>query len=306
MKLVAWQQGLPLADPETANRLYLERLETELAASGSVNQAVLLGMDGVYDARGEMDDGLTDFMVPNDCVFQAVEGRPRLLPGASINPRRKDAVDELERCAAKGAVLVKVLPNSQIFDPSSPRFKPFYRAMAKLKIPLLSHVGYEFSLIGQDQSVGDPERLVPALEEGVTVIAAHGCSFGLFLYEKHFKTMLRLVDRYENFYVDTSALTLPNRVGALLKIRRHPELFERLIFGTDYPLPCFSYPCLANLSLGKWLKAHRANNRFDRHHDVLKALGVSCGKDFARLKACVEYRAFLPDAGHRDRPGFET
>jgi predicted TIM-barrel fold metal-dependent hydrolase len=282
-RFIAWKQGLPLQDPETANRIFLERLKAELAASRSVKAAVLLGMDGSYDPSGRLDEAHTDFLVSNDAVFSACAAQTALLPGVSINPARRDAVEELERCAARGAVLVKVLPNAQVFNPAEKRYLPFYRAMARLRLPLLSHIGYEFSLIGQDQSVGDPDRLVPALEEGVTVIAAHGCSHGIFFPEKHFQTMLDLVRRYPRFYADTSALTLPNRFGALLKIARHPELFERLVFGTDYPLPVFAFPALVGLHPAGYLQALRARNRFDRQAAVLDALGVRHGLDFSTL-----------------------
>jgi len=139
---------------------------------------------GVYDGAGRLDEGRTDFLIFNDHVFAVTRGSARLLPGVSVNPSRRDALDELERCAERGAVLVKVLPNTQAFDPADRRFLPFYAALARLRLPLLSHVGYEFSIIGQDQSVGDPGRLRAALDEGVTVIAAHGCSSGLFFRER--------------------------------------------------------------------------------------------------------------------------
>ena len=282
LKLVARRLHLPLDDPREANRRYLEVLENELAASTEVSHAVLLAMDGVYDARGELDEARTDFLISNDAALEASKNSSRLLAGASINPARRDAIEELDRCAEAGAVLVKVLPNAQAFDPSDDRFRPFWRRLAEVKLPLLSHVGYEFSLIGQDQSVGDPARLVPALEEGVTVIAAHGCSFGLFFYEKHFGTMRRLVAQYRNFYVDTSALTLPNRVGALLRLRHHPELFDRLIFGTDYPLPSFAYPSLA-ASFASWRRTRRQKNPFDRQAKVLEALGIALRPDAIRF-----------------------
>jgi predicted TIM-barrel fold metal-dependent hydrolase len=260
-----------------ANRRYVEALERELSASTLVGRAVLLGLDGVYDSAGSLDESRTDFLVSNDHVFAVARGSPRLLPGVSVNPARRDAVDELERCAAKGAVLVKVLPNSQAFDPADRRFLPFYAALARLRLPLLSHVGYEFSLIGQDQSVGDPARLRTALDEGVTVIAAHGCSSGLFFRERHFPTMLDLTRRYPNFYVDTSALTIPNRIGALFRLSRHPEIHDRLVFGTDYPLPVLAYPCLAVLDARGYRRARTVMNRFDRQAVILERLGVSCG-----------------------------
>lgn len=37
-------------------------------------------------------------------------------------------------------------------------------------------------------------------------------------------------------------ISLSNRLGMLLKIRRHPEIFDRLLFGTDYPLSVFHFP----------------------------------------------------------------
>ncbi|MBI5210819.1 MAG: amidohydrolase family protein [Elusimicrobia bacterium] len=283
-RLICRMQGLSPSDPEGSNRRYVENLLAELAASRHVDKAVLLGMDGVYGADGRLDEGATEFLISNDCVFDACAGRERLLPGPSINPARRDAVDELERCAAKGAVLVKVLPNAQGFDPAEPRFRPFYKALARLGIPLLGHVGHEFSLVGRDQSVGDLGRLVAALEEGVTVIAAHGCSSGLVVVERHLPLMLDLVRRFEDFFVDTSALTLPNRVGALFRLARHPEVFERLLFGTDYPLHVFAYPCLGALAAKGYVRALTAATRFDRQFEVLAAVGVRLTTDFESLR----------------------
>jgi hypothetical protein len=275
-RFLAWTQGLPMEDPETANRRYVENLGRELEASTRVGHAVLLGMDGAYDSSGALDESRTDFLVSNDHVFAVASGSERFLPGVSVNPARRDALDELERCAESGAALVKVLPNTQAFDPADRRFLPFYAALARLRLPLLSHVGYEFSLIGRDQSVGDPGRLRAALDQGAMVIAAHGCSSGLFLREPHFPTMLDLARRYPNFYVDTSALTIPNRVGALYRLRRHPEMFERLVFGTDYPLPVWAYPCLGVLDWQGYGQAKTAMNRFDRQAVILDRLGVRC------------------------------
>lgn len=280
---VAWLMGLPLDDPGRANRLYLEKLIGELGQSTRVGKAVLLGMDGSYDAAGRLDEAATHFLIPNDLVFQAAASDPRLLPGVSINPARRDALDELERCAAKGAVLVKVLPNAQGFDPSDPRHLPFYLELARLGLPLLSHVGWEFSLIGKDQTLGGPERLMAPLEAGATVIAAHGCSEGLFFSEPHFETMRDLVRRYPNFYVDVSALTLPNRGGMLYRLRRCPELFDRLLFGSDFPLPCLAWPLLGLGDWGGYRTARAAPSRFDRQALVLERLGITPRKDFLDL-----------------------
>jgi len=270
-RYLAWRQGFDLSLPRAANSAYVEKLRAQLQRSQKVAKAVLLAMDGVYDERGELDLTRTEFLISNRYVLEvAREHSDYFLPGVSINPQRRDALEELERCVEQGAALVKVLPNTQCFDPSDRRYVPFYRALAKHRIPLLSHVGYEFSLIGRDQAAGDPKKLQLALEEGACVIAAHACSYGLFFPEPYFKVLEEFAIRYARFYADTSALTLPNRFRTLFLLRRHPELHGRLIFGTDYPLPIYSYPAMGK-SYGK---ARRAASQFDRQALVLETLGI--------------------------------
>jgi hypothetical protein len=280
---LARRLGLWGGDAAAANRQYVERLESELAASRHVRRAVLLALDGVYDERGELARDRTDFMISNDYLFEATRGRERLLAGASINPRRRDALEELERCAARGAVLVKVLPNVQGFDPADRRFKDFYRALARLKLPLLSHVGWEFTLFAAEQSFGDPRRLALPLEEGVTVIAAHGCSAGLVTYGRNRAVLLEWAKRFPNFYVDTSALTLPSRVGALFQLAALGELADRLLFGTDYPLPVLCYPCLGAGAIRAYARARRNRNPFDRQWEVLRAVGLPPERDLPAI-----------------------
>jgi predicted TIM-barrel fold metal-dependent hydrolase len=256
----------------------VENLLQELQASQFVEKAVLLGMDGVYDQTGQLDREATHFLISNDYVLHMVKAYPhQFLAGVSINPQRRDAVDELHRCAEAGATLVKVLPNSQQFDPANPDYTRVYRTMAQLKIPLLSHVGYEFSLIGKDQSLGDPHRLRLPLEEGVTVIAAHACSYGLMVYEKFHPTFLNFVNTYPNFYADISALTLPNRFKMLLLLRKHPEVHHRLLFGTDYPLSVFKFPAWGRISSKELATTLKTTNRFDRQYHVCKSLGLGFG-----------------------------
>ena len=275
-KFLLWKQGLSALTPGAANKKYVDNLLEELRGSQYVGQVVLLGMDGVYDREGRLDYQSTEFLVSNDYVLTTTQTYPNeFLAGVSINPQRRDALDELHRCAEAGATLVKILPNTQQFNPANQEFKPFYRALAKLRIPLLSHVGYEFSLISRDQTLGDPNRLRLALDEGTTVIAAHACSSGLVLYEKFHPTFLDFVNRYPNFYADISALTQPNRFKMLLLLRQHPEVHHRLLFGTDYPLPVFHLPAWGRVGLSSLKQIMRTTNRFDRQFQICRTLGLS-------------------------------
>src|SRR2546425_8423844 len=81
--------------------------------------------------------------VSNDYVLRIAHAYPdRLWPGVSINPQRRDAIEELDRCVEAGAKLVKVLPNTQGVDPANPRDLPFYKRLARHKISFLRHVRY--------------------------------------------------------------------------------------------------------------------------------------------------------------------
>lgn len=274
-RFLLWKHGLSAKRPREANEKYVDDLLTELRASRYVQKAVLLGMDGVYGQDGRLDGARTDFLISNDYVLKTAQAHPHeFLAGVSINPQRRDAVEEVHRCADGGATLVKVLPNAQQFDPADRRYQPFYRALAGRTLPLLSHVGYEFSLMGRDQSAGDPARLRLALEEGVTVIAAHACSYGLMLYEKFIPTLHDFVRRYPHFYADISALTLPNRFRMLLHLRRHPEIHPRLLFGTDYPLSVLHFAAWGRVGLGALRRMIRTKNRFDRQVAVCEGLGL--------------------------------
>ena len=283
-RFLIWKQGLSLEKPAASNQKYVANLLSELRASRHVGRVVLLGMDGVYDAAGKLDAQATEFLISNDYVLRvAADYSEDFWPAVSVNPQRRDAIDELQRCAERGARMVKWLPNAQHFDPGDRHYIPFYRELARLGLPLLSHVGYEFSLVGKDQSVGDPGKLRVALDEGATVIAAHGCSHGLVFWEKFYATFLDLAHSYKNFYSDISALSLPNRLGMLLRLRRHPDLHHRLVFGTDYPLPVFRWAAYGKMSLPT-LKETKTTNRFDRQYALCKGLGV----DFGSLDAIVE------------------
>jgi hypothetical protein len=273
-RFLIWQQGLDLNEAEKSNEKYIANLLAELRGSLHVGRAVLLGIDGVYNSAGKVDHQATEFLISNDYVLKLARTYPNeFWAGVSVNPERAGAVEELQRCAEAGAKLVKWLPNAQHFDPGDRRHIPFYREMARLGLPLLSHTGYEFSLIGKDQSCGNPEKLRVALDEGVTVIAAHGCSHGLLFWEKFYPTFLDLAHSYPNFYSDISALSLPNRLGMLFRLRRHPDLHHRLLFGTDYPLPVFRWACYGRVGW-QGMKDLGTKNRFDRQYSLCTQLGI--------------------------------
>jgi len=275
VKMVIWKLGLKGKTPKEVNESYIDKLSRDVNQSKAVQKVVLLALDGIYDEKGNLDEKNTHMLISNDTVLGASRRHPDIfLPGASVNPQRQGATEELHRVIEKGAKLIKVLPNSQNFDPLNKKYIPFFRILAELKIPLLSHIGYEFSVTAGNQSYGKPNRLVLALEEGVNVIAAHAGSSGIFVQKSFYQSFMALIEKYPNLYADTSALTLPNRARMVYKLRRHPELTQRFLFGSDYPLSAYATPFLGSLSPMKQLRLWRTKNIFDKQAEILETMGI--------------------------------
>jgi uncharacterized protein len=277
--LVVWfikrKMGLKGPDPGVMNRQYVDHMMADVSGSKRLSKAVLLALDGTYDDTGRLDMGRTSCLISNEYVAEVVARYPdRFLLGASINPQRRDALDELGRVQRLGAKLIKVLPNTQAFDPSDSRYKSFYRALADKDIPLLSHVGAEHTFTVYDQNLGFPGKLRPALEEGTTVIGAHGCGSNSFVHGKFYAVFLELMSAYPNFFVDLSSLSLPTGAGMIFYLRRHPEYFDRYLFGTDYPLSAYATPFVGHLGFTRQFKLGCMRNTFDKQAALFEALGL--------------------------------
>ncbi len=97
-RFLLWKHQLSPEKPREANQKYLDDLLTELRASRHVQKAVILGMDGVYDQNGRLNQAQTDFLISNDYVLKIAKSYPNeFLAGVSINPQRRDAVEEVHR-----------------------------------------------------------------------------------------------------------------------------------------------------------------------------------------------------------------
>lgn len=270
-----------VTDQELENHgdaLILQRLSASLAASRKVDKAVVLAMDGVVDAAGELDREQTELYIPNDFLARELRRYPNLLFGASINPYRLDALQRLERVAADGAVLLKWLPSIQHIDPADHRLIPFYRKLIELGLPLLTHTGAESSFTWKKDELADPERLRLPLSLGVTVIAAHCASNGRTDGRDNFASFLQLSREFPNLYADISALTQVNRLGHLSRVLRRVPRSDMLLYGTDMPLlttgitsPWFHFYRLSPPVLSRILKE---KNPWDRDVALKIALGL--------------------------------
>lgn len=258
-----------------AARGYMERLANRLRSAREVRRAVLLAMDHGYDEYGRRSQAMGGYAASNEDVLAWCRENPGLfLFGASVHPHRHDALDALDQAAAQGAVLVKLLPNSQGIDLSAPRHLAYFRKLTDLGLPLLCHTGAEFMLPAIRQSWGDLARLRPALESGVTVIAAHGGSSGWFYNHHTLHRYAELLAAHPNLYGDTAALGMASRMGALLWWRKHGEYFDKLLFATDYPVPVTPAAWRPWMSAEDHRRLRRESNPFDRMALLLEILDI--------------------------------
>jgi len=253
--------------------LYVERL-LALWHSSSLDALALFAQDAVYRADGTRWDERGTFYVPNDVVLELARRHPGLLPVVSIHPARSDALAELERCVAAGAVALKLLPNCHNVECGLPRYRRFWERLAAHGLPLIAHTGAENVVDVVRPDLADPRTLRAPLEAGVTVIAAHcGISCGI-IDRDGFPAFCRMLAEHPNLYGDTAAFNLPNRCHRLRQCLQ-PGVVERLVHGSDLPVPVWALPGLlaGRFGVATWWRLRRLRNPLERDYQLKRAMG---------------------------------
>ncbi|MBW2714171.1 MAG: amidohydrolase family protein [Deltaproteobacteria bacterium] len=274
--------GTSLEELEEKGDAYvIERIAEQIRDSKSIDQVVLLAMDGFIGSDGKLDQERTQIYVPNEYLAEHAEKYDEILWGASINPKRSDALERLRWSEAHGAVLVKWLPPIMGIDPSDKALRPFYEELIRLDLPLLVHTGKEHAFAHADHKLADPARLEFPLELGVTVIAAHAATKGSSEGEENFERLMRLMAKYPKLYADISSLTQINKWMHLEKVMARPETQGRLAYGSDWPLQFFpvvsSWFYATEIGAGRAMEIDAIENPWDRDIALKQALGVSDG-----------------------------
>lgn len=267
------------------DRLYAERL-LKLVRESSLDAIVILAQEQPYREDGTVVEDSASFYVPNEYVLGLAQKHPEFIPAVSIHPARRDAMDELERCLAQGARILKCLPNCQNIDWNSPRYTPFLERMAAAKMILLAHTGSERTLPQLAPELAHPHTLMRALEIGVSCIAAHGATGMMVLGPDYFDEFAAMTERFPKLYGDNSAL-----LGANLRLKPRvlrrmlrPELQARILHGSDLPVPVDGIlPWLSGLiTEGECIRSLVTRNPLERDAQLKRALGFGEGT-FTRL-----------------------
>ncbi len=252
---------------------YRERL-LELVRASSLDAVVLFAQDKVYRDDGTVWTDRCTFHVPNDYVLQLARAHPEFLPAVSIHPGRPDAIEELERCLAGGAVALKLLPNCHNVDCALPRYRRFWERMAVAGLPFIAHTGSEFTVAETRPDLAHPHNLRVPLECGVKVIAAH-CATGLIGSQRDwFWTWVAMLPRYPNLYGDLSALSLIGR-DRWLPVCLRPDILPRVLHGSDLPVPVHGWPSWLRGRIGwsGYLALRRESNPLERACRLMSLLG---------------------------------
>lgn len=237
-------------DPGHVDQSYVERMHNLLDRMRPGVKLMLFAFDRAHDEAGNSLPDRSAFYVPNDYARDLARKHPKYFEWvASVHPHRRDVVPTLERAKAEGARAVKWLPPAMGIDPSSARCDTFYRTMAKLDLPLISHAGEEKAVHGAGQpDFGNPLRLRRALDAGVRVVIAHCASIGedadldnggrrVASFDLFARMMAQPAHR-GRLFADISAITQRNRPLSVVRtIIERDAWHGRLLNGSDYPLP---------------------------------------------------------------------
>lgn len=251
LKFGVYASASGITDFSQADQQYVARLLTLVQAMSPSGKFHILAFDKAYHTDGQVNLDKTEFYVPNEYVVQLAQAHPEIFePVISVHPYRKNALTELEKWAKQDVKYVKWLPNAMVINPSSPKIIPFYQTMKRYGMVLLSHTGEEQAVEAEeDQHLGNPLLLRTPLEQGVQVIIAHAASLGVCkdldspqtLDVSCFSLFLRLMDekKYEGLlFGEVSAVLQYNRIPIpILTILKRQDLHNRLVNGSDYPLP---------------------------------------------------------------------
>jgi predicted TIM-barrel fold metal-dependent hydrolase len=236
--------------PGRVDQSYVERLHNLIEGMRPGFKMMLFAFDWAHDESGTALPKRSAFYVPNDYARDFARHYPQQFEWvASIHPYRSDAIRALEKAKAEGARAVKWLPPAMGIDPGAERCDAFYRAMARLNLPLITHAGEEKAVHGAGRpELGNPLRLRRALDAGVRVVIAHCASIGedadldrggrsVPSFELFTRMMADPAYR-DHLFADISAITQRNRSLAVVRtIIERDDWHPRLLNGSDYPLP---------------------------------------------------------------------
>jgi len=172
----------------------------------------------------------------NDYILESIARYPKRLIGfCAVQPRSYEAaIDEIERCAKRGAKGVGELrPDMQLFDLGDEEvMEPLIKVIKKHKLILLTHASEPVGHIYPGKGSITPDMLYPLITSfpDLTIVCAHWGG-GLPFYA----LMPEVKKAMNNVFFDTAAspfLYSPQVYNQVVQLVGS----DKILFGSDYPL----------------------------------------------------------------------
>lgn len=258
---------------------YVDAMAKAIRQSEHIERACLFGVDSRLNERGEETDRDGTVCAHTEDVLAVAERFPQqFIPFFSINPRRPDALDLIDQYVEHGCRGAKFLQNYWGLDLNDQQFLPYYEKLKALDIPLIIHIGSEYTI----ESFAPFERvsmLDLPLACGVKVIAAHmglgrvnhkvclwrNLSKNPRFFDPDYFTLLEMLKSHHNLYADIAAILAPLRARALRHLSEQTEVHHKILFGTDYPVPFSIQRNSYDLDRDRRGQIDAITNPFDRY-----------------------------------------
>ncbi|HEX3454098.1 MAG TPA: amidohydrolase family protein [Gaiellaceae bacterium] len=190
----------------------------------------------VFTVDWEAQSGLPP--IPNEEIAEgAAANADVLLPFASIDPARPDAVERARRLIDEYGVRgFKFHPNLQAFFPDDRRAYPLYETIAAAGLPALFHSGH--SGIGTGLPGGGGLRLKYSNPMCLDAVAADLPELQIVLAHPSFPWQDEAISvclHKANVWIDLSGWS-PRYFPPQLVQYANTQLKEKVLFGSDFPL----------------------------------------------------------------------
>ena len=258
---------------------YVQAMASSIQHSAFVDKACLFGVDARFDRRGRQIARDQTVCAMTENVLQVTAAHPDcFIPFLSVNPLRPGALESIDRFVEQGCRGAKFLQNYWGLDLNDERLIPYYEKLASHALPLIIHIGSEYT-IRSDRRYEGAEMLDLPLACNVRVIAAH-MGLGRFIhklmpwknlsgdprdFDADYFVLLERLQSQPNLYADISAILVPLRARALRHLSRQTQIHDKLLFGTDYPVPFTTTLNSYDLSWATRRQISAIHNPFDRY-----------------------------------------
>ena len=257
-----------------------------IKSSNFVQKSVVFGVDAKFDASGNLVHKDKTVCASNEDVFAFYEQNPsEVVPFFSINPNRKDALNLIEKYHKMGFKGGKLLHSYWETDLNDKRYEPYFRLLSELGLPLVIHVGDENSL-ASNKALESIEQLKSPLNLGCRIVCAHmgASSDGAFTalsrdpekFGANYFTLLGWLREFDGLYADVSALLCINKARILPHLKTQTQIHDKILFGTDFPVPFSVILSSYDLPLRDRLALNRIQNPLDRY---VRAMSLYFGED---------------------------